>query len=75
MPQYQKTPKSQSIPDKPDSPALTRLSLQLSTQNAMSGVTALWHLERKLQKVKSPCKFLGASRAFSPVIARAYVFF
>ena len=38
---------SQSTPDTPDSPALTRQSPRESTQNTMSGVTALWHLERK----------------------------
>ena len=44
-----KVPMSQSTPDIPDSPALTRLSPQVSTQNMMAGVTALWHLKRKPQ--------------------------
>ena len=43
------TPMSQSTPGTPNSPELTRLSLQISTPNTMAGVTALWHLERKSQ--------------------------
>ena len=47
MPPFQKTPMSQSTPDTPDTPALTRLSPRVSTHNTMAGVTALLHLERK----------------------------
>ena len=46
---FKKTLMSQSIPDQPHSPALTRLSCRVSTQNMMEGVTALWHLEQKPQ--------------------------
>ena len=49
VPPFQKTPMSQSSPDTPDSPALTRLSRRISTQNMMAIVTALWHLKRKPQ--------------------------
>ena len=42
----QKTLMSQSIPDTPDSPALTQWSPQGSTQNTMAGVTTLWHLKK-----------------------------
>ena len=42
-----KTPMCQSTTHKSDSPALTRLSPQVSTPNPMAGVTALWHLKRK----------------------------
>ena len=42
-----KTPMCQSTTHKSDSPALTRLSPQVSTPNPMAGVTALWHLEGK----------------------------
>ena len=49
VPPFQKTPMSQSSPDTPDSPALTRLSRWISTQNMMAGVTALCHLGRKPQ--------------------------
>ena len=48
-PQFQEIKMSQYTPDKPDSPALTRLSRRVSTQNTMAGITALWHLKRKLQ--------------------------
>ena len=48
-PQFQEIKMSQYTPDKPDSPALTRLSHRVSTQNTMAGVSALWHLKRKLQ--------------------------
>ena len=41
----QKDPMFQSTPDKPDSPALTRMSPRISCQNTMAGVTALWHLD------------------------------
>ena len=44
---FKKTLMSQSIPDQPHSPALTRRSPLGSTQNTMAGVTALWLLERK----------------------------
>ena len=47
MPKFQKTPMSRSTPENPESPALTQLSLQVLTQNTMSGVRALLHLERK----------------------------
>ena len=40
-------PMSQSTPDTPDSPALTRLSPCVSTHDTMARVTALGHLERK----------------------------
>ena len=49
MPQFKKTAMSESTPDTSDSPALTRLSSQVLTQNMMAGVRALWHLERKPQ--------------------------
>ena len=49
VPQFWKTPMSKSTPDTPHSPALIRLSPRLSTPNKMTGVTALWHLERKTQ--------------------------
>ena len=49
VPPFQKTPMSQSTPNKPDSPALTGLSPRVSTQNTVARVTALWHLERKSQ--------------------------
>ena len=47
MPQFQKTPMSQSTPDIPDSPAQTRLSPRDMTQNTMARVTALWPLKRQ----------------------------
>ena len=49
VPTFQKTPMSQSTTDTPDSPALTRLSPRVSTQNMMARVAAVWHNERKPQ--------------------------
>ena len=49
VPQFKKTQMSQSTTGKPDSPALTPLSLRISTQNTMGVVTALWQFERKPQ--------------------------
>ena len=49
VPTFQKTKMSQSSPETPDSPVLTRLSPLVSTQNTMARVTALWPLERKPQ--------------------------
>ena len=45
VPRFQKTLMSQSTPDTPDSPALTRRSSQGLTQNTMAGVTALCTLK------------------------------
>ena len=49
FPTIQKEPMSQPTPDKPDSPALTRLSPRKSTQNTLARVTALWPLKREPQ--------------------------
>ena len=46
-------PMSQSTPDTPDSPVLTRLSPRVSTHDTMACVTALGHLERKTQNPMS----------------------
>ena len=46
-------PMSQSTPDTPDSPALTRLSPCVSTHDTMARVTALGHLKRKTQNPMS----------------------
>ena len=60
-----KVPMSQSTPDIPDSPALTRLSPRVSTQNMVAGVTALWHVIRKPQ-------ILMATRLHSPSCLQSF---